>query len=131
MSRRENNDARNDYLNEREAKLERRRQRREEHKNRRNARVARGRFIKNLFIWLLGVIFIPVVLVVASFVIPLKTITGEDGTYLSPELSNQSLFEVIKNVSTNIGEYGFSDFPIVGKALTDLQNTEIMVLPKL
>lgn len=111
----------NQTINEIEAKENRKRER----KNRRNARVARGRFIKNLFIWLLGVLFIPSALVLGTIIVPLKTITGNDGAYVSTELSNKSLFEVVKTVATDSGAYGFSDFPIIAQKLGELKNTEI------
>ncbi|MBQ9485974.1 MAG: hypothetical protein IJU83_03960, partial [Clostridia bacterium] len=100
-------------------------QRRLARRAKRNARIARGRFWKNLFIWLLGVLFVPTVLVAVSFLVPLSTIVGSDGQYISEDLSKKSLFEVTKTVATNYGEFGFADFPVIAKTLSDLESTDI------
>ncbi|MBO4251228.1 MAG: hypothetical protein J5911_01030, partial [Clostridia bacterium] len=100
-------------------------QRRIERRNRRNARIARGRFFKNLFIWLLGVIFLPIAMVAAMFVVPIGAITGKNEV-VSEELSKKSVFEVVKFAAGNYEELGFSDFPIIAKSLDDLADQKII-----
>ncbi len=92
----------------------------EEKKLRHNARVARCRFLKNLFIWILGVLFIPTVIVVSTMVIPLKFFTGSDGKIVSQEFSDQSLFKVITTVSKDPSAYGIKDFPVIVDEVDDL-----------
>lgn len=94
----------------------------EDRRARRNARIARGRFFKNLFIWILGVLFIPTVIVVATVVIPLKTLTGSDGRYVSAELAEQSLFNVAMTVVKNPQEYGVEDFPVILDEIDNLMD---------
>lgn len=100
------------------------RKRRLERRNKRNARIARGRFFKNLFIWVLGILFVPFALVVASFVVPIGTLTGQNEV-VSEELGKRSVFELVKFVSGNTGDIGFSDFPIIAKSFDDLETTDI------
>ena len=99
---------------------------REERKTRRLLRRGRFRFIKNLFIWLLGVLCIPTILVVTTVFIPVGMFAGNDGSNVSTELSNQSLFKVSMTVMSNPSAYGFSDFPIVTKELDSLLDTQII-----
>lgn len=110
---------------EKTARKARLRERRLARRAKRNARIARGRHLKNFFIWFLGVLFLPTVIAAASFVIPISIITGKDGKYVSEELSNKSLFGIVKFVAGNSGDLGFADFPIVANALSDLQKTQI------
>lgn len=91
----------------------------EDKKARRNARIAHCRFLKNLFIWFLGVIFIPVVIVVTTMFVPLKMFTGSDGSVVSEELSEKSLFNVATTVMSSPENYGVKDFPII---LTEIDN---------
>ncbi len=112
-------------LSEKEARKKRLRERRMARRAKRNARIARFRLLKNVFIWLLGVIFLPIAIVGVSFVVPISIITGSDGEYVSEDLSNKSLFEAVKFVAGNYSELGFSDFPIIGQKLADLENTDI------
>ena len=86
---------------------------------RRNARIARCRFLKNFFIWLLGVLFIPTVIVVTTMFIPLKMFTGSDGSVVSEELSEKSLFNVATTVMSSPENYGVKDFPVI---LTEIDN---------
>ncbi len=97
----------------------------EDRRARRNARIARGRFFKNLFIWILGVLFIPTVIVVATVVIPLKTFTGSDGRYVSAELAEQSLFNVTMTVMKNPGAYGVEDFPVILDEIDNLMDITV------
>lgn len=107
------------------ARKERLKQRRLERRIKRNARIARGRFFKNLFIWFLGILFVPFALAVAAFVVPVGTFTGNSGEVVSEDLGKRSVFELIKFVSGNPGDIGFSDFPIIAKSFDDLTNTDI------
>ena len=83
-----------DEFDEKSARKERHRERRLERRHKRNSRIARGRILKNLFIWFLGVIFLPLAIVGAMFVVPVglinsgetqiiggKVYTGSDGEY--------------------------------------------------
>lgn len=110
---------------EKAARKARQTERRLARRAKRNARIARGRHLKNLFIWFLGVLCLPTVIAVASFVVPISIVTGKDGKIVSEELSNKSLFEAVKFVAGNSGELGFADFPIVANAFSDLQKTQI------
>ena len=110
---------------EKAARKARQTERRLARRAKRNARIARGRHLKNLFIWFLGVLCLPTVIAVASFVVPISVVTGKDGKIVSEELSNKSLFEAVKFVAGNSGELGFADFPIVANAFSDLQKTQI------
>ena len=58
------------------ARKARQRARRIERRHRRNARIARFRTLKNFFIWLLGVFFLPIALVASMFVIPVDIINS-------------------------------------------------------
>ena len=119
------NDATRQAPDDKETRKEWLRRRRIERRNRRNARIARGRFFKNLFIWILGVLFLPIVLVAATFVVPIGTFTGNNGEVVSRELEKKSVFEIVKFVAGNTSEIGFSDFPVIAKSFDDLQNTSI------
>ena len=119
----ENNE--NVQLSEKEARKKRLRERRMARRAKHNARIARCRLLKNIFIWFLGVIFLPIALVGVSFVVPISVITGNNGEYVSEDLSNKSLFEAVKFVAGNYSELGFSDFPIIGQKLAELENTDI------
>nr|MBO4518184.1 hypothetical protein [Clostridia bacterium] len=119
----ENNE--NVQLSEKEERKKRLRDRRMARRAKHNARIARCRFFKNLFIWFLGVIFLPVAIAATAFVVPISVITGNSGEYVSEDLSNKSLFEAIKYAAGNYGELGFADFPIIGKTLKDLEDTDI------
>lgn len=110
---------------EKAARKARQTERRLARRAKRNARIARGRHLKNLFIWFLGVLCLPTVIAVASFIVPISVVTGKDGKIVSEELSNKSLFEAVKFVAGNSGELGFADFPIVANAFSDLQKTQI------
>ena len=110
---------------EKAARKERMRERRLQRRAKHNARIARGRLLKNLFIWFLGVIFLPVAIVGASFVVPISVITGNDGEIVSEEFSKRSVFEAVRYATSNSGELGFADLPIVAKTLNDLQSTVI------
>lgn len=110
---------------EKAARKARMRERRLARRARRNARIAYGRWFKNLIIWLLGVLFLPAVIAIASFIVPIGVITGNDGKIVSQDLSKKSLFNIVKFVAGNSGELGFSDFPIVVNSLSDLQKTQI------
>ena len=110
---------------EKAARKARLRERRLARRNKRNARIARGRHLKNLFIWFLGVLFLPTVIAAASFVVPISIITGKDGKIVSEDLSKKSLFDAVRFIAGNSGELGFADFPIVANAFSDLQKTQI------
>ncbi|MBP5466693.1 MAG: hypothetical protein J6Y43_03925 [Clostridia bacterium] len=115
----------NVQLSEKETRKQILKDRRMARRAKRNARVARGRFWKNLFSWFLGVIFLPLALVGASFIVPLSGITGSDGSVVSVDLSKKSLFEAVKFVAGNYGELGFADFPVIGQKLSELEDTDI------
>ena len=64
----------------------------------------RFRKLKNFLFWLTGVIVMPAVLVLTSFiglkVVPIKTYTGGlEQEYVSEELANQSILDVILNLN--------------------------------
>lgn len=107
------------------ARKERLRRRRLERRAKRNARIARGRFFKNIFIWILGILFVPFALAVAVFVVPIGTITGNHNEIVSEQLGQRSVFELVKFASGNPGEISFADFPIIAKSFEDLSNTDI------
>ena len=91
----------------------------------RNARIARCRWLKNLIIWLMGVLFLPIAIAGAAFIIPISVITGNDGSIVSKDLSKRSVYEVARYVMMNSSELGFSDLPVITNALSDLQKTQI------
>ena len=115
----------NVQLGEKEARKQRLKERRLARRAKRNARIARGRLFKNIIIWLLGVIFLPIAIVGASFIVPISVITGNNGEYVSEDLSKRSVFEAVKLISGDYGNYGFADFPIIAKSLKDLEDTDI------
>lgn len=110
---------------EKAARKERMRKKRLQRRIRRNARIARGRHFKNFLIWLSGFLFLPLAIAGASFIVPISVITGNNGDIVSTELSRRSMFEAVRYVAGNINEFGFADFPIIGKSLSDLQKTQI------
>ena len=92
-------------------------------KNKRNARIARGRFIKNLFIWLLGVLFLPMILVLSLVVIPIGTFTGNDkeNPIVSEEIASMAILPAL----LKIGEFGVSDLPFLEDLLKGLEETQV------
>ena len=92
-------------------------------KNKRNARIARGRFIKNLFIWLLGVLFLPTILVLSLVVIPIGTFTGNDkeNPIVSEEIASMAILPAL----LKIGEFGVSDLPFLEDLLKGLEETQV------
>lgn len=112
-------------IDEKAAKKARMRARRLERRHRRNARIARFRTLKNFFIWILGVIFLPVIIVATSFVVPIGTFTGNNGEIVSHDLEKKSIFETVRYVASNSDELGFSDFPIIASSLDELMNNSI------
>ena len=85
-------------------------------KARRNARIAKGRFFKNLIIWLMGVSFIPLILAVALALIPINTyvkMLGGDETTINSEISEKAIIPAL----LSIGEYTFGDIAVVTDAL--------------
>lgn len=110
---------------EKAARKARMRERRLQRRIKRNARIARGRHFKNFLIWFSGVLFLPIMIAIASFLVPISVITGNNGDYVSTELSRRSMFEAVRYVSGNSGELGFADFPILGKKLSELQSAKV------
>ncbi len=110
---------------EKTARKKRMRERRLQRRIRRNARIARGRHLKNFLIWFSGVLFLPIVIVIASFLVPISVITGGNGDIVSTELSRRSMFEAVRYVTGHAGELGFADFPIIGKKLSELQAAKV------
>ncbi|MBQ9485720.1 MAG: hypothetical protein IJU83_02660, partial [Clostridia bacterium] len=117
--------ANNVAIDEKAARKARMRARRLERRHRRNARIARFRTLKNFFIWILGVIFLPVIIVATSFVVPIGTFTGNNGEIVSHDLEKKSIFETVRYVASNSDELGFSDFPIIASSLDELMNNSI------
>ena len=95
-------------------------------KTRRLIRRGRHRFIKNLFIWLLGVIFIPTVLVATMMFIPLSMFVGSDGKVVSQDIAKDSLFNATLKIAGGLNNYGVSDFPVIETTLNDLMKTKII-----
>ena len=91
----------------------------------RNARIAYARTLKNLIIWFMGFIALPIVIAVAALVVPVSVITGNDGSIVSEDLSKRSVLEIVKFVAGNPGDLGFSDLPIVARELSNLQDMQI------
>lgn len=94
-------------------------------KNKKNARIARCRFLKNLLIWFIGVLFLPSIIAVAVFLVPISTymnLTGQD-TFesVNAELTNKSLFGAL----TSIGDYTISDLPFIISLVESIEDTEI------
>lgn len=110
---------------EKAARKTRMRERRLARRAKRNARIARGRLFKNIVIWLLGFVALPIVIAAAAFVVPIGVITGNNGEYVSEDLSKRSVVEVVKFVAGNPGDLGFSDLPIIARELSDLQDMQI------
>jgi len=83
----------------------------------------RFRKLKNFLFWFMGVILMPVVLIFTMFiglkVVPISTYTGgAEKEYVSEELSNQSILDVI----LNLNKYGVSDIPGVRDMVLDAIN---------
>ena len=96
------------------------RERRMKRRHRRNARLARFRWFKYAIFWVLGVLFMPIVIVVTSVFIPVGLFTGNNEEVVSGDLNKKSLFEVARTVATDYGAFGFSDFPIILNSLDQL-----------
>ena len=84
-------------------------------------RCYRGRFLKNLFIWLVGMITCVALLAGGVFVgvklVPIKTFTGSHTEeYVSEDVGNLSVFDAIMGIKS----YGVSDFPIIEKTLSEM-----------
>ena len=94
-------------------------------KNKKNARIARCRFLKNLLIWFIGVLFLPSIIAVAVFLVPISTymnLTGQDTSEsVNAELTNKSLFGAL----TSIGDYTISDLPFIISLVESIEDTEI------
>lgn len=87
---------------------------REERKQKRALRSYRGRFIKNLLIWLLGVVFgftsLFAGIGVAVGVVPIGNYLGKDSEELvSKDIAKQSLLQALLHIS----EYGIKDVPVL------------------
>lgn len=87
---------------------------------RRAERTLRLRWLKNLIWWLTGLISGLAVLVCGVFVgvkvVPLKTLLGEDNTYVSEDIANKSLIDAVMGFS----QYKLSDIPVVSDTLKSL-----------
>ena len=94
-------------------------------KTRRLIRRGRHRFIKNLFIWFLGVIFIPTVLVATMAFVPLSLFVGNDGQVVSKEIAQDSLLQASVKIAGGLSSYGVSDFPVIVNSLDDLLKTKV------
>ena len=92
-------------------------------KNKRNARIARCRFLKNLLIWFIGVLFLPSIIAVGVFLVPISVYMGGQDTSdaVNTELTNKSIFGVL----TSIGDYTFNDLPFVISLVESIEGTEI------
>ena len=141
-------------LDEKAARKARQMARRLERRHKRNARIARCRTLKNFFIWLLGVLFLPIALAASMFIVPVglinstagKTIIGgqvyvgseedyEDHKDASDEanadyykdISKFSIVELFRYFSGNGLNYTkFENFPVVIDLLNDLEEKEVM-----
>ena len=90
-------------------------------------RIARLRLLKNLLIWMSGVLTSVFLLVAVVFiggkVIPISTYVGDENVdqYFSKEIASKSVFDAINSID----QFGVSDLPILEKALRDLEATPI------
>lgn len=97
-------------------------EKREARKNKRNKRVASHRLLKNILIWLCGFLFIPTIVAVAIFAIPLKTfVGGTESGVVSDDVANKSIGSAIASYR----DFSFGDFAIIANTLNDaIQSTE-------
>ena len=101
---------------------------RKRHKEKKLKNRGRMRFLKNFFIWLLGVIFGALPLIAAAvlvFVIPINTILSVAGVgdkskeYVSDEIAAQTIFSAAKGIPN----YTVGDIPVLDKAMNELVST--------
>jgi hypothetical protein len=81
----------------------------------------RFRPFKNFIFWFVGVLSSFAILAGTIFVgvkvLPIKTLLGQDADkYVSEEVGKQSILDVV----TNMDNYKFGDFPVVGDLLNDV-----------
>lgn len=93
----------------------------EEKRQKKALRSYRGRFFKNLFIWLLGFIFgfisIFAGIAVAVGVVPLEKYLGKDSDkYVSQDISKKTLLQAIMSFN----QYGMSDIPVLEDVIRKL-----------
>lgn len=87
----------------------------------------RLRFLKNFFIWFMGVICLPIVLVLTMFVglkvVPIGKITqGSESQYVSEDIAKLSIIDAFMHIN----DYELDDFPIIEKTVNDLLATQVM-----
>lgn len=94
-------------------------------KDRKNARVARNRFLKNIIIWLFGVLFIPSVLAVALVLIPINTyvkLATNEETVINHEIGEKAVIPAL----LSIGDYTLGDINVVTDAFVGaIQESEL------
>ena len=138
-------------LDEEQARKERLRARRLERRHRRNARIARCRTLKNFFIWILGVFFLPIAIAASMFVIPVgiinnssgepivggKVYTGSESDYAAhqdetdanyyKDLEKFSILELARYMAGDGMKYTtVSNFPVLIELIESLQDQTII-----
>ncbi len=99
---------------EKKAKKAEKKAKKREKRIKKALRSYRGRFFKNLLIWIVGVITIPSLILggvlIGGFVLPISTYTGgTQNEFVSEEISKKTLFSAL----SSIDQYGVSDFPVI------------------
>lgn len=99
------------------------------YKNKKNAKIARFRFGKNLFIWFIGLItswVLVAAIVLIGISVPLRVVAPVQNEQnpngaISEKLGDKTILEVFSALSSGgLGEFSMSDFPIIINAVDDI-----------
>ena len=111
---------------------EEKKKRKTAYKNKRNAKIARFRFGKNLFIWFIGLItswVLVAAIVLISLSVPLRTIApvqteqNPNGA-ISEKLGDKTILELFGAISGgNMGEFSMADFPVIVNSVDEIIQT--------
>ena len=91
-----------------------------------NARIARCRFLKNLGIWFLGVLFLPLVLVLAVCVIPVGAYANLAGVKTEDAVSENVSGKAIVPLIMDVGTLSVNDFPFLVNTIDDAINATLV-----